>query len=121
MSDIRGTKRLAPAAVFAEHCRRGELAYQVGPTRAPVFPPRMAEPRSGAPLEWRVSRGAGAVYATTTVHARGESPRNIALVQLDEGFRMMSSVVGIPPAEVNVGMRVEVFFRDDLPFFRAAT
>ena len=108
----------SPAAVYAEHCRRGELAYQVGPGGAAVFYPR-------AGLEWRVSAGLGTVYATTIVHRRGEDPYNVALIDLDEGFRMMSRVEGLPPEDVRIGMRVRVRFVDDgedhpLPVFVTA-
>ena len=58
---------LSPAAVFADHCRRGELAYQVAPDGTAVFPPRLAQPGTGAPLRWAVSAGRGAVHATTVV------------------------------------------------------
>ena len=51
------------------------------------------------------SAGLGAVYSTTTLHER-EGERNIALVDLDEGFRMMSTVVGVAPGDVRIGMRV---------------
>ena len=32
---------------------------------------------------------------------------NVALVDLDEGVRMMSRVDGVPPTEVKIGMRVK--------------
>lgn len=101
----------SPAAAFAEHCRARRLAYQVAPDGSAVFPPRMAEPGTGAPLRWAVSAGRGDVYATTVVRRRGEPPRNLALVTLDEGFRMMSAVVGVPPEQVAVGLRVRVAWR----------
>jgi uncharacterized OB-fold protein len=102
----------APADVYLEHCRRRELAYQVDTQGRPVFRPRV-----GAGLQWRVSAGRGTVYAVTVAHPRGESePYNIVLVDLDEGFRMMSSVAGDLP--VVIGARVEVRWRegeDDAP------
>jgi uncharacterized OB-fold protein len=110
----------SPAAVFAEHCRRGELAYQVAPDGRPVFPPRLAQPGTGAPLTWAVSAGRGAVHATTVVRPRGERPYNVALVALDEGFRMMSRVDGIEPDAVVIGLRVELRFDGELPVFQAA-
>ena len=109
----------APAAVFAAHCARGELAYQVAPDGSAVFPPRLAQPGSGAPLRWAVSAGRGAIYSTTVVRRRGAEPAGIVLVTLDEGFRMMSTVIGRAPEEVAIGDRVEVRFRDgdDAPVF----
>jgi uncharacterized OB-fold protein len=109
----------SPAAVFAEHCRRGELAYQVAPDGSAVFPPRLAQPGTGAPLTWAVSRGRGTVHATTVVRRRGEPPHNVALVTLDEGFRMMSRVDGIEPEDVAIGLRVALRFDGEVPVFVA--
>jgi uncharacterized protein len=109
----------SPAAVFAEHCRRGELAYQVAPDGTAVFPPRLAQPGTGAPLRWAVSAGRGAVHATTVVRRRDEPPGNVVLVDLDEGFRMMSRVDGLAPQDVRIGLRVVVRFDGELPVFVA--
>ena len=40
--------------------------------------------------------GRGVVYATTAVYRRDGEPYNVALVDLEEGFRMMSRVEGVP-------------------------
>ena len=100
----------SPADIFSEHCSRGELAYQVDGDGRAVFHPRLGD------LEWRVSAGLGTVYATTTVRKRGEEPYDVSLIDLDEGFRMMSRVRG----GGEVGMRVRVAFEDDVPVFEPA-
>lgn len=102
----------SPRATFVEYCRRGELAYQVPAGGGdPVFYPRLVAPRSGeGTLEWRVSAGLGTVHATTVLARKGEAPYNVALVDLDEGFRMMSRVEGVEPKDVTIGMRVRVAF-----------
>ncbi len=112
----------SPAARFAEGCRAGRLDYQWDPVAGrAVFYPRVVAPGTGAgPLEWRTSAGLGTVYSTTTVHVRGEPPRNVALIDLDEGFRMMSRVEGMEPDAVRIGMRVRVRFQDGVPVFEAA-
>ena len=94
--------------MFQEHCKRGELAYQVDAHGNAVFYPRLAAPGSGGALEWRVSAGLGTVYATTTLHPRSGEPYDVSLIDVDEGFRMMSRVEGISPSEVRIGMRVKV-------------
>jgi hypothetical protein len=109
----------APATAYAEFCARGELAYQLGPDGRAVFPPRLAEPGTGAPLRWAVSAGEGTVYAATVVRRRGEEPASLVLVELDEGFRMMSRVEGIAPEDVRIGRRVRVRFDDGVPVFVA--
>lgn len=101
----------SPLGQYIEHCRRGELAYQVcGDDHAPVFFPRVVAPGTGSTrLEWRVSKGLGTVYSTTVVYAaRNQPPHNVALIDVDEGFRMMSRVEDIDPLQVRIGMRVKV-------------
>ncbi len=106
MDDLRTA---SPNATYAAHCARGELAYQVDTsTGAAVFYPRVIAPGTGAALEWRISKGLGTVHATTVVHTKGQPPHNVALIDLDEGFRMMSRVEGIDPMAVRIGMRVRV-------------
>ena len=98
----------SPLTIFREHCEKGELAYQVAVGK-PIFYPRLAAPGSGSTeLEWKVSSGLGTVYATTTLFPRGDDPYDVSLIDLDDGFRMMSRVEGIDPLEVKIGMRVKV-------------
>ena len=107
---MQNLKENSPLNIYIEHCRKGELAYQVcTDDSSPVFFPRVAAPRTGSPnLEWRVSRGLGTVHATTVVYYRNEPPLNVALIDLDEGFRMMSRVEDIDPLQVKIGLRVKV-------------
>ena len=100
----------SPLATYTEHLERGELAYQVSrSTGAAVFYPRVAAPGTGATdLEWRVSAGLGTVYATTVVHPREGALYNVALIDMDEGFRLMSRVEEIEPRAVKIGARVRV-------------
>ncbi len=105
-------KRQSPLGVYVEHCKRGELAYQVClDDNTPVFYPRSVAPTTGSTnLEWRVSKGLGTVYATTVVYAKDRPPHNVALIDIDEGYRMMSRVEDIDPMQVRIGMRVKVRF-----------
>ena len=101
----------SPLAVYQAHLEKGELAYQWSPeAQKAVFYPRVICPFTGsARLEWRVSAGCGTVYATTVVHpAREGAPYNVALIDCDEGFRLMSRVVDIAPELVRIGMRVSM-------------
>lgn len=103
-------KQNSPLNTYIGHCKQGKLAYQVcRDDNTPVFFPRVVAPGTGsANLEWRISKGLGTVYATTVVYYRNEPPLNVALIDLDEGFRMMSRVEGIDAAQVKIGMRVTV-------------
>jgi uncharacterized OB-fold protein len=102
----------SPRARFLEHAARGELAYQRGAGGRAVFPPRLVAPLGvGDPLEWAVSAGLGRVQSVTQVHPRGQEVFALALVDLDEGFRMMACVDADDPAAVTIGARVRVGFR----------
>ena len=98
----------APLKTYQDHLARGELAYQFSreADRA-VFYPRVLCPFTGSnELEWRISKGLGTVYATTVVHPAEGKPFNVALIDCDEGFRLMSRVEDIAPEQVRIGQRV---------------
>lgn len=97
----------SPLGTLLEHMKKGELAYQVDEDGKAVYFPRAVAPRTGGKLEWRVSKGLGTVYSTTVVHYKGEKPLNVALIDLDEGFRLMSRVEDIDAMDVKIGMRVK--------------
>lgn len=61
--------------------------------------------------------GRGVVYSHTVIRKvgndyRGAVPFVVAYVELDEGPRIMTNIVGCEPADVSVGMRVEMEFHD---------
>jgi uncharacterized OB-fold protein len=99
----------SPLGIFIEHLKKGELAYQVcTDDNTPVFFPRAVAPKTGSTnLEWRVSKGLGTVYTTTVVHGKDNAKWNVAMIDIDEGFRLMSRVEDIDPMEVKIGMRVK--------------
>jgi len=98
----------SPLATYISHLEKGELAYQFSPeANRAVFFPRVICPFTGSDkLEWRVSAGRGTVHATTIVYPAEGAPFNVALIDCDEGFRLMSRVEDIPASEVKIGMRV---------------
>ncbi len=69
-----------------------------------------------APVGWVDASGFATVYSFTVLrqhHSRSLRhllPMVVALVDLDEGPRMMTNLVGVEPEDVRVGMRVEVWF-----------
>jgi uncharacterized OB-fold protein len=80
-------------------------------------------------IQWVAASGKGKIYSYTIVHRpptpkfQEDVPYAVALVELDEGVRMMSNIVGIGPQDVRVGMAVEVVFEGisptiSLPKFR---
>jgi uncharacterized OB-fold protein len=100
---------VSPLGVYLEHLAKGELAYQFSlDANAAVFYPRVICPVTGSDnLQWRLSKGLGTVHATTVVYPQKGEPYNVALIDVDEGFRMMSRVEDIPPLDVRIGMRVQ--------------
>jgi uncharacterized OB-fold protein len=99
-----------PQLVYDEGIALGELRFQrCRSCEAVVFYPRVLCPGcGGAELTWERSEGRGVVYSTTTVRRR-DGDHDVSLVDLDEGFRMMSTVLG-EPDEVRIGERVVVDF-----------
>jgi len=75
----------------------------------------------GTNLSWEKSPGVGTVYAFTLVRwspipmfmkeiqEKGK-PYVLATIDLDEGARIISRIIGCEPEEVKEGMRVEVTF-----------
>lgn len=93
----------APDTVFEQFLEEGVLAFQRCATNGhPVFPPRVLCPACGDPrLEWQRSGGEGVVYSLTSLAPRGEEPYLVALVDVAEGFRLMTNVVS--DGEVAIG------------------
>ena len=78
-------------------------------------------------LEWVESSGRGTLYSMTTVYRpqrpEFEIPYTVAIVELEEGWYMLTNLVGCPPEEMRIGMQLEVTFRQmsdevTLPLFR---
>ncbi len=113
----------ALTAPFWEATRRHELVIQrCGSCSSWIFHPREQCPECfSRELAWTPVSGRGRVYAFTVVHQpahpgfRGETPYTYAVIQLEEGVRMASNVVGCAPAEVTVDMTVEAVFDDVSP------
>ena len=103
----------APMAVYRRHLQQGRLAYQYSPSaKTAVFYPRIIDPHTGHDgLEWRISAGTGTVYSATVVHTSKDARHCVVLVDMDEGFRLLSRTEGISPEAVTIDMRVRVRIR----------
>jgi uncharacterized OB-fold protein len=98
-----------PEKEYFEHLQAGRFMIQKSrSTGGHVFYPRVAEPGTGATdLDWVAASGRGTVYSTTTIRQKPPVPNyNLALIELEEGPRMMSRVDGIAPEAVRIGMPV---------------
>ncbi len=115
-------------APYWEGCRAGELRYLRCNVcgRIPSMPTPMCPRCRSRDLSWTASSGRGSLYSWTVVwrpqHPAFTVPYAPAIVRLDEGFWVMSAMVGCTPDELVDGLAVEVEFQavDDeltLPFF----
>lgn len=98
-----------PAARFRSFVEAGEFRLQrCDDCGSTFFYPRLLCPGCGSrAMSWVLASGRGTVYSTSV--ARGPEEYNIALVDLEEGPRMMTRVVDIAPDAVQIGMPVTAF------------
>ena len=99
-------------AAYAKHLQAGHFRIQhCEDCRRHVFYPRVICPHCASDhLGWIEPAGTGTVYSTTVVRRSDDKggPYNVALIDLDEGVRLMSRVEGLSPEAVRIGMRVRV-------------
>ncbi|MGH7962689.1 MAG: Zn-ribbon domain-containing OB-fold protein [Candidatus Binatia bacterium] len=136
MAEDKKPKRPVPrideeSRPFWEACARHELYVQKCRSCGKV----LYYPRSFCPedlsqdLAWVRCSGKGTVYTFTVTYQnqsagfRDKVPYVMAYVQLEEGVRMLTDIVGCKPEEVKIGMPVEVTFEDvtsevSLPLFK---
>lgn len=103
---------------FWDGLREGKVNIQYSPSSDKwVFYPRSHAPLTLADdLEWREISGEGTLY-TYTIARRptapdfaGDEPQIIAVVELNEGPRLTSTLVNVEESEISVGMRVRPVF-----------
>jgi len=93
------------------------------------LPPREDCPRCWSPdWEWQEASGTATVVSWVVYHTAFDKrfadrlPYNVALVDLDEGPRMITNLVNLPGGEDVIGRRAVVLFEEDhertLPRFR---
>lgn len=112
---------------FWEGIKQGELRIQKCDCGAFHHPPMVRCPKCGAyDLGYVVASGRGKVYShVEPVHPKVRSfdyPLVVALIELEEGTRLVSNVIDVDPDQVEIGMDVEVVIQEcngvDLPVFR---
>lgn len=81
-------------------------------------------------LEWETSKGEGAIYSYSVVRQsyhpffRNLVPYAVAYVDLDEGVRLLTNVIGVddPTVDLSVGQRVTLVWEEheelNLPLFK---
>ena len=118
----------AMSAPYWEASRRGELVYLRCDDCGTIAlrPARVCGSCLGRSLSWVTSAGRGRLYSWTVVwrpqHPSFVVPYAPAIVELDEGWWMMSAVVGCDPEDLHADMALTVEFHaasDEivLPYF----
>ena len=117
---------------FWDGCKAGELLLQrCSECSKTYFPPRPFCPSCGCrEVEVVKASGKGRLYSYVINHRprpdMGTEPHSIAVVELDEGVRMMTNIVDCPqtPQALVLDMPVEVKFTNfgaqTLPLFKPA-
>lgn len=117
---------------FWEATKQHEFRYQqCNQCDEVVFYPRRHCPGcTRGELVWKVSAGKGTVYTYSVVRQsyhpffRNRVPYAVAWIDLDEGPRILSNVVGVddPLTDVSIGMAVQVEWEEheklNIPLFR---
>jgi uncharacterized OB-fold protein len=111
----RPTEDTAP---YWEAAHKGELRMQkcldCGHVR---FPPSLLCARClSERCEWVKLSGRGKVYSWIVIHQsqhpafNADTPYNVAIIELDEGPRLHTNLVGCANEDIRIGMPVEVVF-----------
>jgi uncharacterized OB-fold protein len=121
---------------YWDAAKEGRLTYQqCGDCDHVIFTPRAQCDACGSSnVETKDSAGQGTVY-TYSVVRQNRHPAfadlgayAVAYVDVDEGFRMLTNIVGVddPTQDIEIGMRVQVDFEEQesgdypVPVFRPA-
>lgn len=101
---------------FWSAAAQGRLLLKRCPACSAVvwYPRSMCPECGGGGTDWFEASGRGTVYSSTVNH-KGEGgyrggPYVLAYVELEEGPRVLTNVVGIDPGEVTIGMPVRAVF-----------
>jgi uncharacterized protein len=103
---------------FFDGAREHQLMIQQCSTCGAVMWPVQARCNNclSPTVAWRPSSGRGTLYSFALMHQvyhpgfAGEVPYNIAQVDLEEGLRILTAIVGCSNADLQIGMPLEVTF-----------
>lgn len=101
--------KLGPQKAFEAYLAEGRFMLQRSrSTGKHLFWPRVLVPGSGEDdLEWVPASGLGRIYSITVNRARS-GDYNVALIDLDEGPRMMATVAGAETAAIGSPVRARI-------------
>lgn len=104
---------VGPEAQYQRFLQQGRFMLQRSVSSGRyVFYPRVAIPGTGeTDLEWVEAAGTGRIYAITVNRSRNAS-HNVALIDLDEGVRMMSRIEDRETAPIGSRVKARVIEED---------
>jgi uncharacterized OB-fold protein len=117
-------------AEFWAATKEKELRYQqcANCNKITFYPRRVCTGCTNSKLEWKVSKGVGSIYSFSIVRLsyhpffKQQLPYVVALIDLDEGFRILSNVVGHDAELVKIGMSVSLEWEShealNIPLFK---
>jgi uncharacterized OB-fold protein len=126
---LRAPRQSQFSAPYWEGCARGELRFLrcTHCQLAIADAARICWRCHSRELRWEVSGGRGRLYSWTIVW-RPQTPEfavpyAVAIVDLEEGFSIVSSIIGCTPEDLSEGMALAVEFHPSaenmmLPYFR---
>jgi uncharacterized OB-fold protein len=85
------------------------------------YPRELCTSCLGSDLEWVKMSGKGRLYSYTVIYQpaspvfRDDVPYVFAMIQLDEGPRMVANLIDVPLDQVQVEMPVQIVFDDVTP------
>ena len=105
---------------FWEACNRESLIYQrcLSCDYHQFYPRRICKLCGSDNLEWTTATLRGIVYSFTVQYRaptpafREDVPYVIALIDLDDGIRMMMNIKNRNPEDVHIGMLVRIIFEE---------
>ncbi|WP_433948322.1 Zn-ribbon domain-containing OB-fold protein [Brevundimonas diminuta] len=89
------------------------------------FPPKPICPHCwSSDIGWTALSGRGRLYSRTVVHAapavfQPEAPYGVGVIDLDEGLRIATRVIGDPPPELDATVELVVLSYSDGPLYAA--
>lgn len=96
-------------AMRLQRCPAGHYRYPVNP----VCPRCLA-----TGFAWEPVSGRGTMFSFTIVHQvydpgfKGDAPYNVAVVELEEGPRMVTNITGVANDDLRIGMPVRAVYED---------
>ena len=104
-----------PQAMYEDFLADGKFMIQrATSTGEHVFYPRVTTPTGATDLEWVEVAGGATLHAITVNRGRSGST-NVALVDLDEGVRMMSTLPNVETAKIGTRLIARIETVGDAP------